>query len=345
MEGQVVTVRRAGALQRYMIRVAIVALLLTFVGAAVASADDYGPHRGIREVRTAVPILVQARLDELRFEKGTAQVDDTIVGNDDAIVNWHTSTIRGVSALSYRNARWWSLGTIYEWPQKPGWSWWMSDSSTAEYGCPGSLETTTPPNVASIETALHAPPGVAALWSQHASPFASGSPPSMTSQTPPRVNRDCTKGTYSYSWPLDVMTQNATGSTYAVGRIALENADGYRAQWTGPGDWGSSILRGTGRAPTDSEMTGPGANSIFFVYATVGPKKLVAPKSTLTIWCPFVLDTSVHYFIEIAGPDAVVGPVTATLKDNTLAFELPAFTAQPGVDLKGEIDFTPWRPH
>jgi hypothetical protein len=97
------------------------------------------------------------------------------------------------------------------------------------------------------------------------------------------------------------------------------------------------------RAPTEAESWAnqPSGNSYFFFSGTVQSAQPVHVQAgtAIDVWFPFVLDPSLHYSLTVAAPNAMsLGPVEGTLKDNTLHFVLPAFTAPPGADLMGEID-------
>lgn len=303
----------------HMIRVALVLALVAFALCAPASADDYGPRRGVREVRAAVPIIEHARTAALAMGAVTG-VDDAIVGHDRAIVDFHGPHGRGIAVLTYAEARWWLVGATYE-DVRGDASWWDWETPATPLTC---ARTSTAPTAAFLRTSLGADVATAALWSAHASPPASGQ---RSTSLPGNLVRDCLPDIYPTPYPLARVT----------------NDDGYRVGWTTSGAWGG-VLDAHGRSPTDAEMSGPGANSIFYLYANGGATALAVPKSTLTIWCPFVLDPSVHYFIEFSGADAQLGPIHATLDDNTLMFEIPAFAAPSDADLRGEVDYLPYRP-
>lgn len=98
----------------------------------------------------------------------------------------------------------------------------------------------------------------------------------------------------------------------------------------------------TGRPPTEAEswMT-PGGNSYFFFSGTVQAQQPIHVQAgtTIDVWFPFVLDTSLRYSLTLASPGTMsIGPLDGVLKDNTLHFVLPAFAATPGADLMGEIE-------
>ncbi len=302
-----------------LVRVALVALVLLPAFAAPIRADDYGPRRGVREVRAAVPALVHRTMRELFL--GSPIVDDAIVGSDNAIVDFHGDRGRGIAALTYKNATWWLVGSVFE-QQRAGWSWWTGDSPAAPWSC--RTTTKTAPTAAYLRDALGADAATVALWTAHG-----------------RDPRDVVLP-FSPIRGSDMPQACATGAIYIVnGHTSVANDAGYRVSWTSPEAFGLANVHG--RAPDDAEMSGPGANSIFYIYANGGPVALSAPKSTLSIWCPFVLDTGVHYIIEFSGADGRLGPIRATLNDNTLTFEIPAFTAPAKADLRGEVDYLPYR--
>ncbi len=123
------------------------------------------------------------------------------------------------------------------------------------------------------------------------------------------------------------------GGEYGV-KIKLASNDG---------DQQAELLRIQARAPTlaESWTNPPSGNSYFFFSGTVQAAQPVHVQSgtTIDVWFPFVLDPSLRYSLTIAAPNAMsLGPVEGTLKDNTLHFVLPAFTAPPGAELMGEIE-------
>lgn len=104
-----------------------------------------------------------------------------------------------------------------------------------------------------------------------------------------------------------------------------------------------------GRAPTQAEFlpyptTYPfSSESVFYYDLTIGDPKPVTfePGSVLSVWFPFVLDDRIRYDMYVDGADRPIGPITTRVFDNTLSFELPAFTVTPGKTLVGEIDGNP----
>ncbi len=124
----------------------------------------------------------------------------------------------------------------------------------------------------------------------------------------------------------------------------LDDLNGYQMAITfSQNDAGAAarIAPISGRPPTEAEswMT-RGGNSYFFFS---GPVETTAPihvqaGTTVDVWFPFVLDTSLHYAITIAHADKPIGPIDGTIKDNVVHFVLPAFTLPPGATLMAEIE-------
>jgi hypothetical protein len=104
---------------------------------------------------------------------------------------------------------------------------------------------------------------------------------------------------------------------------------------------GAQITSISGRAPTEAEIwITRGGNSYFFFSGTVdstAPIQVQAGTS-VDVWFPFVLDTSLYYGITIAHADKPIGPIDGTLKDNVVHFVLPAFVLPPGATLMAEIE-------
>lgn len=104
---------------------------------------------------------------------------------------------------------------------------------------------------------------------------------------------------------------------------------------------GSSILSVFGRTPTEAESwITRGGNSYFFFSGTVQSTQPihVGAGTTIDVWFPFVLDSSLYYALTIAHADKPIGPIDGTLKDNVVHFVLPAFTLTPGATLMAEIE-------
>ncbi len=136
----------------------------------------------------------------------------------------------------------------------------------------------------------------------------------------------------SFAYAGEQSPSDATGYWFTA-RIAANDA----------ADSEDALVDFRARAPTKAESWAnpPGGNSYFFFSGTVQSKQPVHVQSgtTIDVWFPFVLDPALRYSLTIAAPNAMsLGPIRGALKDNTLRFVLPAFTATPGAELMGEVE-------
>ncbi len=96
------------------------------------------------------------------------------------------------------------------------------------------------------------------------------------------------------------------------------------------------------RAPTQGESwtAFPGGNAwaYFTIRSRDGSANVIAAGATIDIWCPFVLDPTQKYSVTIAKASVPLGPLPATVTDNTFHIVLPQFTIPDGAELMGEID-------
>lgn len=124
----------------------------------------------------------------------------------------------------------------------------------------------------------------------------------------------------------------------------LNDLDGYQMAVTFPRNdaaSGADIRDLSGRTPTEAESwITRGGNSYFFFSGTVQSTQPihVDAGTTIDVWFPFVLDSSLYYALTIAHADKPIGPIDGTLKDNVVHFVLPAFTLTPGATLMAEIE-------
>lgn len=269
-------------------------------------------------MRAALPTLVRFRLNDFRPSE-SASVDDVFLDGDDAIADWHSAGGRGVAVLRYRNARWWLVGNGYE-TQDQGRTMWMYEGINP-IGC--AMEAISlPPDADYLRHAFNAANATIALWSAHGA-IPTPEPGKVTIIAAVPSERFC--------------FEHSLGTTEKQS-LTLKNIDGYRAHWSATSSWSPDISHPISRAPTDAEMSAPGADAVFFFSATVGKAPVAIGKTTLDVWCPFVLDPGARYSLAITGGEPIVGPIDGTMTNNVLHFELPEFTAKPGTYLQGEID-------
>ena len=101
------------------------------------------------------------------------------------------------------------------------------------------------------------------------------------------------------------------------------------------------------RAPSEAEswnyFPGGDAWAFFTIESNDAATHAMPAGTTISIWCPFVIDRDRNYSVTIAHADAPIGPLRATVYDNTFTIALPAFAFPAGARLMGEIDGFPVR--
>ncbi|MDP9025738.1 MAG: hypothetical protein M3N13_10240 [Candidatus Eremiobacteraeota bacterium] len=109
----------------------------------------------------------------------------------------------------------------------------------------------------------------------------------------------------------------------------------------------ATFARAQTRAPTEAESWHYFFGGNAWVYFTIEAGDAAAHQlprgTTISIWCPFVLDGDQEYSLTLAKADAPIGPIVGSLRDNTLTFVLPEFLMPAGAQLRGEVDGNPRR--
>jgi hypothetical protein len=110
-----------------------------------------------------------------------------------------------------------------------------------------------------------------------------------------------------------------------------------------PGNYGatSPVAEFHEREPTVGESTlTPHGDAFYYFDVALRGGALVTftSGSRVDVWFPYVLDPALRYSLTLGFAQSPIGPIDGTLVNNTLTFELPAFSAQPGVMLMAEID-------
>ena len=110
---------------------------------------------------------------------------------------------------------------------------------------------------------------------------------------------------------------------------------------------GTQITSLRARAPSPGEFLAQSppfagdtyGTGVVFLYVDSDAKKQVTFQKggSFDVWVPWVLDDSLRYELEFYEGKTVIGPIKATLYDNVLHFDLPAFALPPGETL-GEVD-------
>ncbi|MGC2128623.1 MAG: hypothetical protein WA629_00880 [Candidatus Aquilonibacter sp.] len=291
-------------------RATLGALMLALAAWPLAAhADDYGPRRDVAAIRHDLPILLASRVRRDAKDQNTlgasSFIDGVVVSRQLALVQWHAGSDEAILGMTLRFGRWW-IDQDTAWPLP---------LATSGWGCGMHLSS---PHRALV-------------------PLADGHLPAITELLHPPTTVPNERSDALCGVPL--------GKPTWADPIRMEAAP-YAATLTlAPADEtdGTRVQDLQGRAPTEAESWAnqPSGNAYFFFSGTVqSPQPVhVQAGTTLDVWFPFVLDTSLRYSLTIAAPNAMsLGPVEGTLNDNTLHFVLPAFTAPPGAELMGEID-------
>jgi hypothetical protein len=286
-------------------------------------ADDAGPRRDVAAIR-----------HDLAKLRAVTQIDSVVVNDDQALAQWGSVNAARVAWMQYRYGRWWLRHEI-----------WIEDSGAAAFCCPGF---STPMNALgptpSFLAAMGVPSKLVAIASAHL-PLVE-----QATARPTPTPRPCPTGGIYCLQPASIhgegfVMDRLLFGYHALQRLETDNMGSYTmsAQFA-PADASpdAGITHITGRAPTEAESWAnpPSGNSYFFFSGTVQAAQPVHVQAgtTVDVWFPSVLDPSVRYSLTIGAPRVMsLGPVEGTLKDNTLHFVLPAFTATPGDELMGEI--------
>ena len=319
--------QRTVAARNVSVRIfAAVVLFVLFAMGAAARADDYGAASDVRTVRTAVPVLMAAYLRFAYHNSAVIRTTDVVVNGNDAVAYWSTGGVGGgLVGLTRRYGRWWLTGKVTR-----GDSFsdtiplWYTYTASQFAACIGSYAFKATPDELIAE--LHISPATASLALAHI----------------PAVAADVAAlAAWRKANPHGVVPATVPDCYDPFPKLSYRDySAGYRAElaWSSPKNL--DIARFAGRAPTRAEFLGnPGSDSVYFFSFNIGGDAAVrVTEAALDVWCPFVLDPNVRYSLTLAGAGPVVGPLVGTLRDNTLHFDLPPFTATPGSSVMGQID-------
>lgn len=282
-------------------------------------AQDVGPGREVRAIRHDLPIIMTGLIPS------RLQVDAVVVAGSNALVQAHAYDATLVIVLSRRLQTWWFENDAYILANGEASSCWTYPRADNTGVTPDFLRLLGVPQQL-IDLATERLP----LAIDGSRPAASTPPPNAVVK--PGINVECIPRT---DWIAVVRSEQTviTTQNYSM-HIRL-----------GTSDATSTVrLDISGRSPTEGESwLTRNENSYFFFTATVSSPSIVHIDrgTTIDVWFPFALDPSKTYSLTIAHTDPTIGPVNATLKDNTLHFVLPAFAVEPGIEIMGEIEGDP----
>jgi len=288
----------------------------------VTLADDAGPGKEVRAIHRALPSLLSARINHPH--PSGVQIDAVVsTGLGAGLVQWHDGVWSELDRFEYRYQTWWLLDSYQL--RTDGSVCCGNDARRAYMLGPSSY----------FLTQVGVPQSLIESAAQHLSVVQAADERMRERGGPERF---WGAGGDPISPAIDLSRQNARGNfdsspyeaTIAFGRT----------------DAASGTITLRGRAPTEAESwVTYGGNSYFFLSGKAqSPVPIhVAAGTTIDVWFPFVLDSSLYYGLTIAHTDKPIGPIDGTLKDNVVHFVLPAFTLLPDAILMGEIEGDPFR--
>jgi hypothetical protein len=275
---------------------------------AAALADDFGPHRDIAQVRAEARRLLAQRTRNSGLDPAVIQISDAVVVNDQAVLSWSNGKQRGLMGLVREMDRWWDAMDAV-----PAATCWSAATAYPLDAAGLSKELLSVAVVHNIDVrVLDAP----CKDSEHAASFDTKV---KRGGGTVHVNRSQTAG---YDITIAYAASNAASNT--------------------------TFSQIYARAPTRGEMlqnpTPPhgvgGPNAVLFFDLTLDSSAPIAFErgTKVDIWFPFVLDDALRYDMTFTSDGKVVGPVYATIFDNVLHYELPAFSVTPAKPVMAEID-------
>ena len=307
--------------------------MLRFVGVLVwvglnfssaAFADDAGPSGDLRTLRHDAPILLAARILDGKLLGGFA-IDGVVVNSDAALLQWHLAQAQRIDYFVRRFGVWWLEDEV-----------WIDERGRAMGGggapiIPGDENGPTP---SFLKDWLHFPAPLVDLAAVHLPSMQQAVQRAAARKGSPHFHGD---GYFFNELPFVTTEQLPTsmGGYGVVLRFAPNDAPA-----------AARLTRIQGRAPTLAESwVNYGADGYFFFSGTVqsaGPVHF-SGGTTIDVWFPFVLDSSLEYSLTIANTTASLGRVVGNVSvaTNTVHFELPAFEAAPNANLIGEVDADP----
>jgi hypothetical protein len=273
-----------------------------------ARADDFGPHRDIAQVRSEARRLLAQRTRNSGLDPAVIQIYDAVVVKDQSVLSWSNGKQRGLMGLVRQMDRWWDAMDAL-----PAATCWSTATAYPLEAAGLSKDLLSAAVLHNMDVrGLDAPCKDAA----HTVLFDT------------RVNR---------SGGIAHVNRSQTSGYDIIITYAPSNA----ASTT-------TFSQIYARAPTPAEMLqnpapphgwgGPNA-VLFFDVALAGAAPVAFARGTkVDVWFPFVFDDALRYDMTFTSDGKVIGPVYATIFDNVLHFELPAFSVTPAKPVMAEVD-------
>lgn len=305
-------------------------------------ADDLGPRGDVGAVRADARVLLAHRARLSKADPNAIVVSDVVIVGDQALLSWDIGKQHGLMGLVRDHNRWWDALDATSWDDgRQCWSravrpplYPKADAKDSGYGMPSDNDLVA---WGFSPALVHA----AAARNRDITVRRSTPPPSY----PALVKAGC--DSVQYELPNRVPV-NPNGGVPSIQDQAEPYQLALRFARNDAGA-GTTLSQLYARPPTPAEfLPYPTpyrvvADAVMFFDITIeGPKPVSFQRgTTIDVWFPFALDDKLRYSMSIGGGSEPIGPLTGTIFDNVVHFELPGFTALPKQTLMGEIDGDP----
>lgn len=318
----------------------LIALLLF---STAVRADDFGPPKDIRDINSAAKRLLANRVRPLNAS--AIAISDTVVVKDQALLTWRAGSQVALMGLVRYADRWWDAldevdtdNRTFD-PLRPACVLVTAAFPMQPRDVRGDLTPVDPTSVgmthALMDTARH--------HNAFANTIAPVPPLSRAGSN--LLEAGCVADSFSFN---DVPQDFSTAG--GVARQPRDVTAGYDVSLRYAANDAAANAHLTSlraRAPSPSEFLSLNApfaeggygTGVVFLYVDTDSKKPIAFQKggSFDIWVPWVLNDSLRYELEFYTGKTQVGPIKATVFDNVLHFDLPAFSLPPGETL-GEVD-------
>lgn len=274
---------------------------------AFARADDFGPARDVRTVRSSAGRLLAHQLRASGVDLKTLDVFDVVVEGNAAVLSWSAGNRHRIMGLTRRDNRWWEVADLRTWPARgisclPPEITAAAALHNADVRAASQLRVVTGPPLPCRDSSYYAPASLAVQ------------PAGATVIARPGAD-------FQFGFTMRYAPNDARGDArLALIYVRAPTSAEFLPFPAPPKDWGGSTDVG------------------FFDVGVAGSKPVTfTPGTAVDIWFPFVLDDTLRYDVSYFTDGKSYGPYHGTLFDNVLHFELPAFTVTPDAPLQAEI--------
>jgi hypothetical protein len=280
------------------------AVVFICVGSAPKAAEnsDFGDPAQVAAIRHDIPILLDERL---AYTHRTPVIEWVVSDGYRAVANWDAGDIGGLIALALRAGKWRVVSEV----GRDADGWWSPLGYP--YGC--------------RHNNLREPSGRELV---DANLIDAGLLPSLEQRLVPNVPTTPFK---------DLIVD-------CYSTIASQTLNGYHLTFSPHYDDNTRMAFSFVESASDkpSELSSSGDSFRFRIAANDWSDRPSSATATVregrvTIWVPFVLDAGRTYVLSLDGNAWSVAAIKATVKYNTLTFDLPRFPMRAGTIVNGVV--------